>query len=65
MGGGGSNFIGDWETKGCFAYEEGEYAGTIYYGTGGSELDLKENPVSPKYRPFGHDCNLGNIESRT
>ena len=65
MEGDGSNFAGHWETKGCYAYEEGEYAGMIYYGTGGSELDMKETPVSQKYRPSGYDCDLGNMELRS
>ena len=64
LGGGGTDFIGDWETKGCYGYENGEYAGLIFYGMGGSDEDMKATPTSPKYRPSGHDCYLGNIGNR-
>ena len=28
-----------------------------FYGTGGTENEMKAALTSPKYRPSGHDCN--------
>ena len=64
-GGGGSNFIGDWSTKGCYAYKTGRYAGIAFYGTGGSDQEKKTLLNSDEiYRPIGHDCPSGNNKKR-
>ena len=28
-----------------------------FYGTGGTEDEMKTALTAPKYRPIGHDCN--------
>jgi len=43
---------GNYETKGCYAYNDGSYNG-IYFGTGGDPDERKTDPDSPKYRPVG------------
>ena len=35
----GHPFVGDWATKGLYAYSSGQYSGITYFGTGGSERD--------------------------
>ena len=57
QGGGGTDFVGDYNTKGCYAYSSGDYSGMVFFGTGGSEEDMKKPPSSPKYRPNGYDCS--------
>ena len=52
----GSNFAGDYSTKGCYAYGFGYYDGKIYYGTGGTTEEIQEPVTAPKYRPKGYDC---------
>ena len=59
--GGKSNFEGDFEIKGCFAFDNPNYFNSLtdlYYGTGGSEEDMKIPPPVPKYRPSGYDCRI-------
>ena len=59
LGGGGYEFIGDYATKGCYAYNEesSNYGGKIFYGTGGTEEDMREDPSKDdQYRPLGFDC---------
>ena len=53
---GNYNFAGSYGTKGCYAYETGNYAGVAFYGTGGSEDNMKVELNDPQYRPVGHDC---------
>ena len=57
QGGVGFEFVGDYETKGCYAYSSGKDAGSIFYGTGGSPEDRKTVLSKPKYRPNGYDCS--------
>ena len=62
--GGESNFEGDFSIKGCFASDDPNPFSSItdlYYGTGGSEEDMKIPPPSPKYRPSGYDCRIAGI----
>ena len=61
--GGISNFEGDFSIKGCFASDNPDYyyVTDLYYGTGGSEEDMKIPPPSPKYRPSGYDCKVAGI----
>ena len=64
IGGAGSMFVGDWSTKGCYAYKTGKYAGIAFYGTGGSNQEMKIPLDSVKiYRPIGHDCPSGNDDN--
>jgi len=54
VGGAGSDFEGNWSTKGCYTYKKGTYTGHVYYGKG-------DGPISNKltgdiYRPKGYDC---------
>ena len=59
FGGGGYEFIGEYETKGCYAYteESSDYGGRIYYGIGGERDDMKMDPSKDnQYRPLGYDC---------
>ena len=56
----GSNFAGDYSTKGCYAYGFGTYDGKIYYGTGGTTEGIQEPVTAPQYRPKGYDCEGNN-----
>ena len=51
------NFAGDYETKGCYAYLDGEYKGLSFYGTGGTVEQMQQSVQNPKWRPQGYDCN--------
>ena len=53
IGGAGHPFVGDWATKGLYAYRSGKYSGIAYFGRGGSERDRLAIPhESEKYRPW-------------
>ena len=53
IGGAGHPFVGDWATKGLYAYSSGQYSGIAYFGTGGSERERLTMPhESEKYRPW-------------
>ena len=53
VGGAGHAFVGDWGTKGLYAYRSGRYSGIAYFGTGGDERNRLEIPhESEKYRPW-------------
>ena len=53
VGGGGHPFVGEWGTKGLYAYSTGQYSGIAYFGTGGDERDRLTMPrESDKYRPW-------------
>ena len=53
IGGAGHPFVGDWATKGLYAYRSGKYSGIAYFGTGGGERDRLAIPhESEKYRPW-------------
>lgn len=41
IGGRGYPFAGNWSNKGLYAYSKGSYAGIAYYGTGGTEAEMK------------------------
>ena len=53
----GYEFSDEYGTKGCYAYKTGDYAGMAFYGTDGTDSQMKEPLDSPKYRPFGYDCD--------
>ena len=51
---------GDFATKGCYYYKEGQYSGEAYWGTGGTLAQRKNHPVKPgQFRPKGYDCKTG------
>ena len=56
LGGKGYDFSGDFTIKGCYAYNDGQYARRVYYGTGGTEQEVKTSLAAPIYRPYGYDC---------
>ena len=56
QGADGKPFSSDYSIKGCHVYDSGEYAKTAFYGTGGTEEDMKKSLSSPQYRPEGYDC---------
>ena len=60
VGGAGHPFVGNWQTKGLYAYCSGQYSGIAYFGSGGSENDrLAYLSESEKYRPWNrHDPNI-------
>ena len=37
-------------TKGCYAYSTGNYAGSVYFGMGGTDEENNAVPDPPKYR---------------
>ena len=50
---------GSYATKGCYSYYEGQYKGKIWFGTGGTEEEMKKTlvPNSHKiFRPPWFDC---------
>ena len=58
QGGNNFSFSGNYSTKGCFAYTDGEHANMAFYGVGGTEEDkANETLTLSRYRPMGHDCN--------
>ena len=56
QGGNGYSFSGDYATKGCYAYDSGNNANMAFYGTGGTDDEMKNTLASPQYRPKGYDC---------
>ena len=53
IGGAGHPFVGNWGTKGLYAYCSGQYSGMAYFGTGGTERNRLDIPhESEKYRPW-------------
>ncbi|MBF15193.1 MAG: hypothetical protein CMA97_06745, partial [Euryarchaeota archaeon] len=53
IGGAGHPFVGNWGTKGLYAYRSGQYSGMAYFGTGGTERNRLDMPhESDKYRPW-------------
>ncbi|MED5485801.1 MAG: hypothetical protein VYE59_04215 [Candidatus Thermoplasmatota archaeon] len=56
VGGAGHPFVGNWQTKGFYAYRSGQYSGIAYFGSGGSEHERLAYPSeSEKYRPWNRD----------
>ena len=69
-GGLGSNFQGaNHDTKGCYAYDSGDYKGHVYYGTGDLGKMKRKHLYYSKYRPQGYDCAAhgatGNLNDHT
>merc|ERR1719191_2116339 len=62
LGGGRYRFSGKYSIKGCYAYSTGGWKGIAFYGTGGTEAQMKASPGRGKMRPEGHDqCGGGNV----
>ena len=54
---------GDYSYKGCYSYYEGQYKGNIYFGTGGTDAQIKGTIAPNRYKIFRapwFDCE-GNI----
>jgi len=47
LGGKGTPFVGNYETKGCYYYTSGDYKGIAYYSTGGT--DAQNRFISSKH----------------
>jgi hypothetical protein len=56
-GGFGYDFVGVYSEVGCFSYISGTYKGTVFYGTGGTIQQMKEDVPVAKFRPNGYDCS--------
>lgn len=55
--------VGAYVPKGCYAYNNGKYPGIIYYGTGGSEDQIRGAlGYDYLFRPPGYDCKSGNSQ---
>merc|ERR1719428_1077925 len=60
LGGHGYSFSGKYSIKGCYAYTSGKYKKIVFYGTGGTEAQMKASPGRGKMRPAGYDqCGGG------
>ena len=55
-------FACDFPVKGCHAYYDGQYTDMAFYGTGGTEEEMKKDFKLPEHenmtRPNGYDCNF-------
>ena len=58
-GGAGYSFEGDYSVKGCYAYVgiHSTYPDMAFYGTGGTEDQMKALINHPTFRPIGYDCS--------
>ena len=60
-----SPFAGPKSRKGCYTYYSGENKGFYWYGTGGSNAQIRESLDGPQeldyYRPKGFDCEKGSF----
>ena len=63
IGGKGYKFAAAYDTKGCYAYHTGIFAGRVYYGTGGKRKEMQSEAYYPKFRPHGFDCSEKGIEN--
>merc|ERR1712048_1215821 len=52
----GYAFSGPYSHKGCYAYNSGSNQGKAFFGTGGSEEDMKKELPENRYRPRNYDC---------
>lgn len=59
----GRPFASNYDTKGCHYFENGQYANTAFYGTGGTEGQMKTALKSPEKRPAGYDCKFNVTDS--
>ena len=58
--------VGSYVQKGCYTYNDGRYAGKIWYGSGGSDDEISGS-MDYTYldRPPGFDCRTGNYQRRS
>ena len=56
QGANGKPFSSNYDSKGCHVVKTGKYANTAFYGTGGTEEEMKSALMSPEYRPKGYNC---------
>ena len=48
---------GNWNIKGCYQYETGEYSDKLWFGTGGTYgSKIEDTQKSGTSRPEGIDC---------
>ena len=57
LGGRGLKFAGDYSEVGCFSYSSGGLKGKVFYGTGGTIQQMKQDVSLRKFRPNGYDCS--------
>ena len=58
-GGCGYPFESDFSIKGCYTYRGGIYGKCVFYGTGGTEDEMKRHLFSTAiFRPSGYDCSI-------
>jgi hypothetical protein len=50
LGGGGTEFAGDYGTKGLYTYTLGKYKGMAFFGTGGTAAEESAAVSAPKGR---------------
>ena len=63
LGGRDHQFSGSYSTKGCYAFESGDFENMVFYGTGGSHDEMEEPLTSPMFRPIAFDSNhIGNCK---
>ena len=55
LGGSGHQFVGSYPTKGCHAYDSGDFEDMVFYGTNGSVDQMKEQLLAPMYRPIAYN----------
>ena len=51
-----------YSTKGCYYYKSGKWAGTMYFGTGGTPSQHKQSLDGGKSRPEEIDCKTSKAE---
>ena len=55
LGGSEHQFVSSYPTKGCHAYDSGDFEDMVFYGTDGSVDQMKEQLLAPMYRPIAYD----------
>ena len=58
----GRPFSSNYTSKGCHFYDKGQYANTAFYGTDGTEDQMKKALISPEKRPTGYDCKFKGMD---
>ena len=50
-------FLGeDYSEVGCYSYKTGNSKGHVFYGTGGTDAQMRKEATGRRYRPRGYDC---------
>ena len=55
LGGRDRPFSGKYSTKGCHAFDSGDFKDMIFYGADGSIEEMTEPLISPLFRPIALD----------